>query len=180
MKKTAIRIKRKIQASKRVKIPSRLPLIIPDNKHYLEFLVSRAGKQRVPGRVCRSRCAGNNYQRRSAAFVPLSPQRQLVGFGRFSGQRPHQPFLTFRPALSDIQPIYPPSLRRLFRACSLALSGRNKAISRRVYPVFIRAGLKVNAGRSGSRSGLSPLLSPPCHHFFRQPCPSIRLKQQAF
>ena len=81
-----------------------------------------------------------------AAFVPLSPQRQLVGFGRFSGQRPHQPFLTFRPALSDIQPIYPPSLRRLFRACSLALSGRNKAISRRVYPVFIRAGLKVKAG----------------------------------
>ncbi len=82
----------------------------------------------------------------AAAFQPLFTARPVVGFDRFSGQRPHQPFLTFRPALSDIQPIYPPSLRRLFRACSLALSGRNKAISRRVYAVFIRAGLKVKAG----------------------------------
>ena len=85
-KKSGDRIKRKMPSRKGVKIPSRLPVKIPDNKHYLEFLVSRAGKQRVPGRVCRSRCAGNNYQRRSAAFVPLSPQRQLVGFDRFPGQ----------------------------------------------------------------------------------------------
>ena len=40
---------------------------IPDNNHYLEFSVSRVGKQRVPGRVCRSKCGAEiisgNYQR---------------------------------------------------------------------------------------------------------------------
>jgi hypothetical protein len=65
---------------KGVKIPSRLPLIIPDNKHYLEFPVSRVGKQPLAGRVRRSRCVGNNYQRLKVGDV---------GFGRFFGQRQH-------------------------------------------------------------------------------------------
>ncbi len=47
-----------------VKIPSRLPLIIPDNKHYLEFLVSRVGKWRLPGRFNRD----NQYQRKLSAL----------------------------------------------------------------------------------------------------------------
>ena len=47
-----------------VKIPSRLPLIIPDNKHYLEFSVSRVGKQRLPGRFNRD----NQYQRKLSAL----------------------------------------------------------------------------------------------------------------
>ena len=50
-----------------VKIPSRLPLIIPDNKHYLEFLVSRVGKQRLPGRVRREMIISGNYQRSDCA-----------------------------------------------------------------------------------------------------------------
>ena len=58
---------------KGVKIPSRLPLIIPDNRHYLEFPVLKVGKQRVAGLVFRAWCVGNNYQRetsrRSAAFA---------------------------------------------------------------------------------------------------------------
>ena len=56
-----------------VKIPSRLPLIIPDNKHYLEFLVSRAGKQRLAVRLRRD----NDYQRKLSAV--RVPQQQAYG-----------------------------------------------------------------------------------------------------
>ena len=56
---------------KGVKIPSRLPLIIPDNKHYLEFLVSRVGKQRLPGRVRREMIISGNYQRSGCASSVL-------------------------------------------------------------------------------------------------------------
>jgi hypothetical protein len=56
----------------------------------------------------------------------------------------------FTPCFIRLSRTAPPIFNRLnrclFRACSLALSGRNKAISRRVYAVFIRAGLKVKAG----------------------------------
>ena len=52
---------------KGVKIPSRLPLIIPDNGNYLEFLVLKVGKQRLPGRLNREMIISENYQRSGCA-----------------------------------------------------------------------------------------------------------------
>ena len=44
-------------------MPARQPLIIPDKGNYLEFPVSRVGKQRVPGRLTVIMIISRNYQR---------------------------------------------------------------------------------------------------------------------
>lgn len=48
---------------KGVKIPSRLPVKIPDNKHYLEFSGLKVGKQHLAGRFNREMIISGNYQR---------------------------------------------------------------------------------------------------------------------
>ena len=72
---------------KGVKIPSRLPVKIPDNKHYLEFLVLKVGNKRLAGLVFREMIISGNYQRFCFSWCAARPAwRGLMC--AFDGSRP--------------------------------------------------------------------------------------------